>query len=448
MRVSANEIVNKGDTMQKFFTSFLFAMAIYLIFPDQAEAQLAIESKRIDKIVPSIDGDLSDWTGFKNQADRVPFTLLGGPEIVDGKNAWEHRGDYSANVAFAHNSHALYFAATVQDDTVVRTEDALTTEDHIELLFAVLKGKNGDLRPFGLGIFADPMSGKIEVRMLGNKKGSTNKILSNIDAAISGIPSLYSYEVRIPWSVLPLDKAKWAGMRAAVFAVDCDSPEGKTADTIIGTAPISARSDHTQLPLLGLSDVMRPLNAFLKRMKLSPREPSRYFAALDLASGSEIEQAIVAGKYLMAFGPEINNTDNYSFIELPVESADDVVGCEYLDVTGDSKKDIVLEFEVDKGTEVRRWISIYQLDESHNFQKIFSAATLLYSLKTRVENDLRFVKGPNRSLAVRLKAKKIKEQGEAQGDSVPEVDGTPMVVPWEKPSQVTYTFLNGQYVKK
>ena len=423
----------------------LSVMAICLLFANPAKAQIAVESERIDRVVPTIDGDLSDWTSFQDDANQIPFTLLGGPEIVEGGDAWENQGDYSASIAFAHDKHALYFAATVQDDTIVSTGKARSTEDHIELRIALLKGKKGEMRPFGLGIFADPETGKIEVRKLGKK---SSKVLSEIEAAIGGTANFFSYEVRIPWSSLPLSKSKHAGMRAAVFAVDCDDPEGKFTDTVIGTAPITARNNHKQLPLLGMSDVTRPLTAFWKEMKLSPRLTARYFAALDLTAGAEVEQAIVAGKYLMAYGSEIENKDNYAFIKLPVESPENVIRFEYFDATGDSKKDILLEFEVDDGTEAKRWISIYSLDENQQFQRIFSAATLIDSMIMRVENDLRFVKGPNRSLAVRLTAKKTKGLEKGLGDDAPQIDGTPMVVPWDKPSHVTYTFLDGQYIRK
>lgn len=434
--------------MKTFITRYLGVVMFGLLIAPQVHAQLAVESERIESVIPQIDGDLSEWTGWGDNESNVSFTLLGGPEIIDGSDSWESEDDYSASVAFVHDNRSLYFAATIRDDTIVHTKKGLASEDHIELRLALVKGLKGNMTSLGLGIFVDPVSQTVDVRKLDSKKSFATKAVPEVEAAMRGTANNYSFELRIPWSSLPLSEAKQAGMRVGIFAVDCDDPAGRVEDTVIGTAPLLARKNHQLLPLFGLSDVTRPLGDFWKEMKLSPRLTARYFAAFDLVAGAGWEQVIVADKYLMAFGAEIDTPGHYSYIELPVKSAEHVKGFEFFDATGDSKKDIILEFEVDNGTESRRWTSIYSLDENHKFQRVFSAATLINSMMMRVENDLRFVKGPGKSLSVRMTAKKTQGIEEALGESAPEFHGTPMVVSWDKPAHATYTFDQGRYVRK
>lgn len=424
------------------------AAGICLLFSGEAAAQIAVESMHVENATLQIDGDLSDWTGKKAESNNVDFIVLGGREIISGVDGWQDDSDLSANVAFAHDDQALYFAAVVSDEVIVQTKNAFTSEDHLQLHFAFIKGRKNNLRPLKLGIFADPVDKKIEVRKLSGNKNKAGAVVREIKGAVGGSTHSYTVEVRIPWSSLPLGDAKRIGMRGAVFAIDNDSSEQEPEDTIISTAPFEALEDYTQLPMLGQSDVTRPLGKFWEDKALTARTGTHFYAAVDLVSGEGMEQVLVADKYLMAFGPEMKNEAGYSAVRLPIESVEQIVRLELFDATGDKKKDILVEFNVDRGVEQRRWISIYRINEEFELQKVFSAATKISSMMSKVENDLRFVKGPDSTVAVKVTPVRVTGIDKEMGDPIPELDGNPMVVPWDEPAIATYTYSDGQYNRR
>ena len=421
------------------------AVAVALAAP--AAAQVSLESTFIKDDSPTIDGLFDEWIDEEG-GEIAPFILLGEQELVGGEGEWGDEEDLSAEVAFVHNPKALFAALKIKDQRLIRTKRLTSVEDHVELWIGLPGEKR---KTVGIGIYAGQsrQSKTVEIRKMKRGKKMAGGKIKGAEGAVVVDDSGYHVEVSIPWSAIPGGADRASELNAGLYVVDCDMAAKMSEKSILGTAPIEGRGSSSFLPAVSLSELASGLDPFYERTGLSPSVKSSFAGSADVTGDSKKEQVVVMDRYLLVLGTGIGDDGGYAYCDLPVESGDQVTKFELKELTGDGKLEIVLNFRNDDPINSRRWMAVFQVGENGNLKEAFSAITLLSTNIFKIENGYRFkkVKGKKTAIEIYFKAADGVDKDLFQ-DGVPDLEGTPMVLPWSKPSKAVYLFSDKGFVQK
>ncbi len=198
---------------------------------------------------PHIDGLWDEWT-----TTQYPIK-----SIVFGAANWSNSSDLQASYRVGWDSHNLYLAVKVFDDTYVQnaTGANLYKGDSIELLLST--NPNADSSKLGL-IAADyqigispgrPGIGQTMEAYLWYPQAKAGT-LSNV--AIGAVPMKggYRIEVAIPWSVFGISPEKGQVLGFAVSVSDNDSKTQDIQQTLVSSVSTRELTDPTTWGLVTL----------------------------------------------------------------------------------------------------------------------------------------------------------------------------------------------------
>jgi hypothetical protein len=284
---------------------------------------------RAEKGTILVDGLLSDWDGVR----AVTFD-----EARLARGQWSGPADASFSLRCNFDESALYLAIDVRDDTLVRTPAAGRGEDRIELRI----GRHrftihpGDQKT-------------IQTRIAGGPRG-----LRVGDGLQQGG---WAMEVAVPRAALPGMRLGAPSIAAEVVFIDSDV-RGGSDKTRFGSGPI-------QLSFEGQSALY---TNFLNDRGLTPKDV-RCDRTVDVGGDTKVERVLVADRFLAVLGGSLG--DNYYFTSIPAARGQDVLGCDFLDLTGDRKAEIILRY-LERGGGGSREIYAVYLFEEEKLRRIFA----------------------------------------------------------------------------
>jgi hypothetical protein len=430
--------------------SLVFAITV-ILSAEPMLAQTSIDSHYAGSDSPSIDGHLDEWFDETGQELAI-FMDLGENDRVSGGEEWFGNEDASAEFAVAHNAKGLFMACKIKDQRFIRTPRLVKGEDHLELWFGLeKKGGRGDVDTFGFGVYADPSKHRapVEIRMIKPGARKAGKKVRHAQGGCRGEEQDYAVEIGIPWSAFPRIVGRRSTLRMALYLVDGDMASKLAEKTILGTSPISGRGSADNIPLLGQTGQDSSFDAFYETVGLSPNKSPYFVTSANLLGARDHEELVFVDNYVMVHGEGVGAENAFIYHQLPITEPSQLTKKMFVDLTGDRRPEIILEYVEDNATNTRRWFEIYQITPDRVFKRMFSAALLVSNNLVTIENQYRIVRGKGKTKALEIKAYRAK--GIEAGDSVdyvPEEGGNTMVLPWDKPSKVKYMVQGDQFIGK
>jgi hypothetical protein len=274
----------------------------------RADASLTVAPVKPGQI--RVDGELGEWRNAR-------FTKLD-----------EQAPDAALRYAFAFDDNALYLAAHVKDDSMVRSAAPSRGEDALVLTLVAPRAK-GAPEVIELWLFAG-ITGKSASKAAMAAPGAPLQIIEG--AKILEGPAEqgagYVLEAQLPWSQIDGAQTLLLG-RGALRMHDVDKGSSDASDAVA-----SASGAPAKLPeLLFDGGPSSALAAFVREKGLPPSD-KRFERFGDVTGDEHLERVLVAGSYLLVASAD--RSGGFRFIDLPI-------------AVGTVVKDLVLEDLDDDG---------------------------------------------------------------------------------------------------
>lgn len=269
--------------------------------PGAAAAQAALACEPAEADLIEVDGMIDDWAGIRP-------TRVGGTDK-----------DASYDLRCLVAGGTLWVMADVRDEHVVRTPGG-AGDDSLTLAFGKL-----------VIVVRPGVDKKPPARTLGGKP--VPKWLGVEDSLQ---PAGWSVELAIPTAKL----AGWAsGATLDATLRDGDVPAGKSVEHTVtwsGAIAEAGRAAPADLRKTFLADARLPESAVIldETADVDPGRPGK-------------ERVVVAGDRVALL------TDRYSFVQLPVARATDVVKAQLVDLRGDGSRVIAVAVRLRNGDAIR-----------------------------------------------------------------------------------------------
>jgi hypothetical protein len=279
-----------------------------------ARAEHALHVAELAPNAVRVDGDLRDFRGLR-------FVDLGDDPAG------------SLSYALAADDQALYLAARVRDDDLVRGATPGPREDAL-VLTLWMPGGNG--RASEVWLYAGVPGRQASVAAIGPAGGSASpsKQVTVVEGPLGGG---YVLEAKVPWSALP-GGANHALGRGALRLQDVDGQVG-TRPTVLASA---SAARPVQLPaLLADGGPNAAVSDFLAAKQLIGNSV-RFDLIGQVAGDARLDRVVVAGTFVLVAGKDLDSDAGYHFMDLPVTQAADVLDAALRDLTGDGKAELVL----------------------------------------------------------------------------------------------------------
>lgn len=369
-----------------------------------ASADPAHTCERVEDELVEVDGLLDDWRGSRR-------TVLGG-----GK-------DLAAALRCAYDSSHLYLSLNIHDERILRTRKARTrSEDHL-----VLRLGPGN-KALALQVF--PGQGKVRGRIrLGGRK-----LPSWMQAAETLQRRGWSFELAVPLARVPGWSAATGEIAARIELHDADSSARQTIDDVLTWTG--------RLEQSGQAQVMR---SFLKATGLS-RADLRVDELAELDGRGSPERVLVGGRYVGVL------TDRFVYMTLPVQSGEDVRRAQVVDLAGDGRAAIVVEYRQYGNGGSRDVVGVWYVDGAGAFSR-----ALAFEVRKEAGGNVLASKwalvprGKHRKGKRTRRGKDILvEAGEPVGwdedsyEEAPATDVQPILRPWEDRTSAVYWFEDGE----
>ncbi|MBT8496280.1 MAG: hypothetical protein KJO07_24760 [Deltaproteobacteria bacterium] len=346
----------------------------------------------------TIDGRLDEWA-------QVRWAAVGGGP------------DASFKLRCAYDRRKLYIALDVKDDRLIRTRQAqVKAEDHVEI---VLKG----------------VGKPVKVRILPGSRTAKRKVISRrqrwlkVDDSLQ--PTGFSVEVELPRTKIP-------GVGPTTPLVFADIA---FHDTDKATAYQIERVRRFK-GVLYTEEGARTHRAFLRSLKLSTRDYRLdQLADVDTAPGAE--RVVAAGRYLAVL------SDTFSFMQLPVRAAKDVLEVRPVDFDGGGRSFIMTRYRQHGAGGSREVLTVWEV-KANGFKPVVAAeiakkigAASLRSRWTLVaRGKLRKLRPGERprGFDLLLEAEEPKGVDASSWRETPASDVHPILLPWSKDTVSLYVF--------
>ncbi|MCC6648827.1 MAG: hypothetical protein IT374_25085 [Polyangiaceae bacterium] len=380
--------------------------------PARAEG-LAVALTQVAPGSIKLNGVLSEW----------PTAMTPLSTRVQGSPADK---DFSARVALAYDDAALYVAADVLDDKLVRTASYGDREDRFTLTI-VFPGDGGALSTAEIALYpGDPGNVAGAVRVKG---GGGGQLVEAPNASKSG----YSFEAKIPWSALPAAALSRVGLRGVVRGFDSD---GGGVESVLAT---SAEASPARLPRLPIDAEEAIETTFAKEKGLTGAPQHDVIA--DVTAGSSRERVMLWDQYLLVAGPEVRGGKEFFFRDLAVDRSM-IPSFEVRDLTGDGKADIVVRTKKTGGGRLKEELSVLSMS-GEAMSAVFVHELSLGSDAGRVDNTVSFDPG-KREITVSLAASTAARDSFKE---TPEPGDGGVLLPWGTVKSRTFRFDGGKFTK-
>jgi hypothetical protein len=295
---------------------------------------LDIASRGTNRIAP--DGVLGDWRRFTQLV-----AVDEGAQVQSGRDAWSGADDASFGIALARDDQALYVAAEIHDDTLVRTREHRADDDALILTFSAPNGPNRSAT-YEIAIYpGDPGNYSGVVRFRGGRSGNVPGA-QVVEAPIRSGGGI-TLEAIIPWRAIPELNAGIGGARGRAAYQDCDTNARAHVDTVLATGPGDAQHIDALPPLAGsnANSTNELIAQFAQQHNLSMRD-SFLDRTANIAGDAAVERIAVFQGYAVAAGPGISGGTRYAYVQFPQRQRDDLLEPALRDVTGDGRQDLIL----------------------------------------------------------------------------------------------------------
>lgn len=296
---------------------------------------------RLEPVAPGqirVDGDVGEWRGAR-------FAELG-----DAQGS-------SLQYALGYDASALYVAARVHDDELVRSARPGTREDAIVLTLAMPRGGGRHVRS-EVWLFAGEM---------GRSRASASVAAAGAkparDAAIQVVEGPledgagYVVEARVPWKSVAHGAEHQLG-RGAIALHDVDGKVGARAHVVSSSKKRSARA----LPPLSVQGGANGALLDFLRDKGIPPTAVRHDLYGDVFGDGRLERVVLAGSFAVVVGPDIQGGGGFHYMDLPVMGAGDVVAAALRALRGTGKAQLTVRLKQQNGLGKREIFQVWALD--------------------------------------------------------------------------------------
>jgi hypothetical protein len=266
-----------------------------------------------------VDGELGEWRNAR-------FTKL------------DHEApDAALRYAFAFDDNALYLAAHVKDDSMVRSAAPSRGEDALVLTLVAPRAK-GAPEVIELWLFAG-ITGKSASKAAMAAPGAPLRIIEG--AKIIEGPAEqgagYVLEAQLPWSQIDAAQTLLLG-RGALRMHDVDKGSSDASDVVA-----SASGARAKLPeLLFDGGPSAALAAFVREKGLPPSD-KRFERFGDVSGDEHVERVLIAGSYLLVASAD--RSAGFRFIDLPIAVGASVKELALEDLNDDGKLEVVVSLK-------------------------------------------------------------------------------------------------------
>ena len=375
-----------------------------------AAPSFGVECALVDPELVTVDGMVDEWSGIRGQ--RVGDKDLG------------------LEIRCAQDEKKLYMLASVRDDSVIRTS----------------KQRKNNQDALSLRIGADRVDAWSRLDVAPGTRGyeplrlwGGGKARSPIDVADSLQPDGWSVEVAVPFSQL---RAWGRGTPVLRYVAELRDADGGGADTL---------TMRGALRFAGSTDVYR---GFMQQTHLSRSDVTLDVLA-NVNDARGVERVIAGGKFVGVL------TDEYRYLQLPVDNTRDVLDVRLLDVAGGGKESILTHYREHGNGGSREVVAVWNLRADGSF-----ARSLAFEVRKEMDGNLltnAWRLEPKGTVVVdepedkrkkkRPRPKKaqpgldiVVEVGEVRGwdensfGEAPAEDMRPILTPWGDRQSVVYTF--------
>lgn len=369
-----------------------------------AAASPAHTCERVEDELVEVDGMLDDWRGSKRR-------ILGR-----GK-------DLAAALRCAYDSSTLYLSLNIQDERILRTRKARTrSEDHLVLRLG--PGKKA------LAVQVFPGHDKVPGRI----RHGSRKVPSWMQAAETLQKRGWSFELAVPLARIPGWSASAGEIPALIEYHDADSSAAQAIEEVLRWNGRLEQSEQVAV-----------LRSFLKATGLS-RTDLRVDVLANLDGRGAQERVLVGGRFVGVLG------ERFVYMTLPVQAAGDVRRVEVVDLGGDGRAAIVVEYREFGGGGSRDVVGVWYVDGAGAFSRALAVEVRKEAGGNVLASEWKLVgrgkhrkgKRSRKGRDLLLEARDPVGWDEDNYEEMPASDVQPILRPWADQTSAVYWFEAGE----
>ncbi len=384
---------------------FVVAVAAFTGFTSHSKAQVRLHELANRSV--RVDGMLRDWRGLRRLT------------VGQGRDA-------SMSFVLGYDERGLYVAASVHDDRFVRTRRFGAREDAIIITLA-MPGRRG-YRASDVWLYAGEEGRSPGAVRIGPVSRRTRAVR---EARIVELRTTdgYDLEAFVPWTEIPGGRAFERGARIAVRLRDVDSEARPQVESEPATAVVD-RGHLDRLPELSPTGGQHAVLQRFLQSKDMPGARPRYDMSGQLCGDPRPERVVQVGRYVVVLGPGYRDGRGFDYVELPVDSASDVLGARLRDLTGDGRAELYLRLRQRDERGARVLWQVFTFD--------CEAVVPLWAVEVYKETEAGHVDarvrvrgaGPRRPPTIEVAAGTAEGLGPATYAETPATDAEPILLPW------------------
>lgn len=370
-----------------------------------------------------IDGSLGDWRGLRMR------------NLGSGANG-------SMKYVLGYDDAALYLAAQVLDDALVRTPSPGRGEDAVVITLVI--PTDSGTRMVELWLFPGIVGEQAAAGLMGTPGGGLSPIADArvVEGPLEGDQrgAGYVLEARVPWASIP-GGDQWVGAGGAIALHDVDR-DGRSNDVA------SARFDPSHpenLPRLAPSGIAAAtLESYMSSRGLSTAP--RFDLRGDVAGDRRHERVAVVDTTVVVVGPGFRNGQSYSFAPLSVVRSSDVVSAELKDVTGDDKAELLVTLRQQNDLGARDVLQVFDFVTDQP-RRIFAIDVRKQVREGEVSVTLRVKPGKrNKPPTIEVKIGAARGVNASNFRLANEAGTEPLLLPWGDVSERVYQWDGARFV--
>lgn len=363
-----------------------------------------------------VDGMLRDWNGIR-------FIDVGEGD------------DASFRYALAYREDALYVAATVADQRLVRSGTPGSEEDALVLTLAMPEGR----RWVGTEVWLYAgVSGRSAAAARVGRVGASPRPSTAVEV-VEGPRAQgggYVLEARVPWTEIASSRGWREGGRVAIRLRDVDLEARREVEAEPASAEVVPHALDRLPRMLAASGEEEVLRAFQRERNIGTVQP-RFDLRGDVAGDGRDERVVVVDRFVVVLGAGYREGRGFDFLALPIEGEMGVTAAELRDVTNDGKEELLITLRQRNAQGARDLWQVVRFDGR--------AVQPVFAIELRKETSAGFIQSrlrlrPGRREAPSIEVRLDRAEGlTADGfREAPATDAEPILLPWGEHASRTY----------
>jgi hypothetical protein len=254
-------------------------------------------------------------------------------------------------------------------------------------LFVVLALEEDSIAPmFSLELKKEAKGGFIESTLSLDKKSTPPRISVGVGRA-QGLDALTYQEspakdaqpILLPWGPIESRSYAFDGDKVVQVAEKARSVPAAPAPARVAGAPASDTREAASVAPAAVPAA--PSSDLAKALLRAPALGSfRFDREANLVGGAAKERSFVHERQVVVSGPDLGPAPTYVGYSLPVQRADDLLGLELADVTGDARGELLVRYRMQTSTTEHELLLVLRMEEQDGARKL---APLLVAELTR-----------------------------------------------------------------